>query len=198
MKIKTFRGGYDNNFAYLIEYQDRALLIDPSYPAKEILAYCEDNRLKLIGVVVMHSHHDHIVDLQTYKHRAITIYAHSSSKVYKDEAITEDDVITLGNMNFNVMHTPGHRFDSICLLYKKHLFTSDTLFVHGCGRVDFEGSNPNLMLDTLERIKRMPEDTTLYPGHDYGPTKTSTIEIEKRMNPFLKMTREEFLKQRLG
>ena len=98
------------------------------------------------------------------------------------------------------MHTPGHRFDSLCLYNSrsKSLFTSDTLFVHGCGRVDFEGSNPNLMLDTLERIKRMPEDTTVYPGHDYGPTKTSTIEIEKRMNPFLKMTREEFLKQRLG
>ena len=148
----------------------------------------------------MHSHHDHILGLREYQKLGIPIIAHRSIKLAVDKHVDESDQITFGKNTFTVMHTPGHRFDSLCLYNSrsKSLFTSDTLFVHGCGRVDFEGSNPNLMLDTLERIKRMPEDTTVYPGHDYGPTKTSTIEIEKRMNPFLKMTREEILKQRLG
>ncbi len=196
MIIKKFKGGYDKNFAYLIQYQDEAILIDPSYPATEILEYCQKNRLRLKKVVVMHSHHDHIVDLDVYRSRAIPILAHKSSKIKHDIAIDEADIIELGKLQFNVMHTPGHRFDSICLLHKNHLFTSDTLFVRGCGRVDFPGSNPEVMVKTLERIKHLPNEITIYPGHDYGISETSTIKEEKKYNQFLNMTKEEFLRNR--
>ena len=111
-------------------------------------------------------------------------------------SVDETDTIPFGSKHFTVMHTPGHRFDAICLFDGKRLFTSDTLFVHGCGRVDFPGSDPEKMFETLQRLKRLPDSTIIYSGHDYGPTPTSTIEIEKRMNPYLKMSREEFLGQR--
>ena len=199
MIIKTFKGGYDSNFAYLAIESDQALLIDPSVPATEILEFCEKENLTLTAVVVMHSHRDHIVGLETYKRRGVAIIAHRSIQSPVDRLVDESDTIHLAKNQFTVMHTPGHRFDCICLYdsKSKSLFTSDTLFVGGCGRVDFEGSDQKKMLETLERIKRLPNDTIIYPGHDYGPTKTSTIKEEKQKNPFLKMTREEFLKNRL-
>ena len=67
MQIKTFKGGYDSNFAYLVYEQDQALLIDPSVPATEILNFCKENNLNLQSVVVMHSHHDHILGLREYQ-----------------------------------------------------------------------------------------------------------------------------------
>jgi hydroxyacylglutathione hydrolase len=200
MIIKTFKGGYDSNCAYLIIDSDQALLIDPSVPANIIINHCKKNHLKLAAVVIMHSHHDHLVDIEFYRRRGIPLIGHSSIKLNLNRLIDESDTIPLSKNTFTVMHTPGHRFDAICLYdsKSKSLFTSDTLFVHGCGRIDFPGSDPEKMLETLDRLKRLPADTTIYPGHDYGPTPTSTIGIENEKNPYLNMTKQKFLKQRLG
>ncbi len=197
MIIKTFKGGYDSNCAYLVIDSDQAILIDPSVPAQTIISYCEKNRIQLTAVVIMHSHHDHLVDIPYYQKRGFALIGHNSLKFEVSRLVDETDSITFGKQHFTVMHTPGHRFDAICLFDGKRLFTSDTLFVHGCGRVDFPGSDPEKMFDTLQRLKRLPDKTVIYPGHDYGPTPTSTIEVEKRMNPYLKMSKEEFMDQRL-
>ncbi len=195
MIIKTFKGGYDGNFSYLAIDSDQALLIDTSIPATEILEYCEKENLKLCAVVVMHSHHDHIIDLDVYRRRGIPIIGHKSLPFTIDQNVDETESVSVGRKKFTVMHTPGHRFDCICLFDGKRLFTSDTLFVGACGGVHFPGSDPGKMLETLNRLKRLPDDTIIYPGHDYGKTKTSTIKYEKQNNKFLNMTKEDFLQR---
>jgi hydroxyacylglutathione hydrolase len=199
MQIKTFKGGYDDNFSYVIYSGKKCCIIDPAVPAQEILDWIKHEGLELQFVVVMHSHHDHIVDLDAYKDLDIEVYGHESTKdVSITKKVDEGDLIGFGETKFKVLHTPGHIYDCICLLGDGKLFTSDTLFVQGCGRVDFAGSEPEKMFDTLQRLKNLPEDIIVYPGHDYGSTPTSTIGREKKNNQFFEMSKEEFLKQRLG
>ncbi len=186
MKVQTFKGGYDSNFAYLVIEGKECLLIDPSVDAKFLLDYIEKNGLELKGVVVMHSHFDHTTDLDIYREEKVVLYGHESTKVKVDKKVKEGDEIVIGEVVFKVMHTPGHVYDSICLYTEGYVFTSDTLFVHACGRVDFPGSDPQKMMESLKRLKELPEDTIVYPGHDYGPTKKSTIKEEKMNNPFMK------------
>jgi Zn-dependent hydrolases, including glyoxylases len=93
------------------------------------------------------------------------------------------------------MHTPGHTADSVCYLIPDGVFTGDTLFVGECGRVDLEDSSPEDMYESLlVKLYGLPDSTIVYPGHDYGPTPTSTIGNEKKNNYTMKKrTREEFL-----
>lgn len=196
MEIKTFKGGYDNNFTYIIHNNKKAAIIDPAVPAQEIFDYVKDKELEIQFVVIMHSHFDHLVDLEKYRKLAIPIYGHESSKVMLDKKLKDNEIISFDNFKFRVLHVPGHRYDCLCLLIENNLFTSDTLFVEGCGRVDLPGSEPEVMFETLERLKQLPDNTTIYPGHDYGSTATSTLGKEKKNNRFLKMDKEEFLKDR--
>jgi len=186
MQIKTFLGGYDNNFAYLIIDGKECALIDPSVLADEILDYVAENGLGLKFVVVMHSHFDHIVDLERYRERSIQLYGHKLLKIRIDKKIDDGDVLKLVTIQMKVIHTPGHTPDAICLLIEDKLFTSDTLFVGGCGRTDLAGGNPGQLKASLNKLKLLPENTVIYPGHDYGETKTSTLRIEKQNNPFFK------------
>ncbi|PIN74052.1 Zn-dependent hydrolase [Candidatus Woesearchaeota archaeon CG10_big_fil_rev_8_21_14_0_10_45_16] len=198
MQIKTFKGGYDSNFTYVIYHEKDCCILDPAVPAKEVLAFVKEKELDLQFVVFLHSHFDHVVDLKVYREKGIPIYGHELTKILIDRRLKDGEIIPLGDTKIKVLHTPGHRYDCICLLLDgKHLFTSDTLFVEGCGRVDFEGSDPELMVNTLEKLKQLPDDVIIYPGHDYGSTETSTVGREKKNNRFLKMGKDEFLKMRL-
>ncbi len=142
--------------------------------AKEVIEYAK--QFEVVGVVVMHSHFDHIVELEKYPWK---IYGHESTRVKVDEKL-KDEIF-----GFKVLHTPGHIYDAICLYGYGKLFTSDTLFVEGCGRVDLEGAEPEKMQETLEKLKQLPDETVIYPGHDYGSTPSSTIGREKVNNGFL-------------
>jgi hydroxyacylglutathione hydrolase len=198
MEIKTFRGGYDDNFTYVLYQQDECIIIDPAVPAKEVFDFIKEKKLKVKFVVVMHGHFDHIVDLDKYRGEGIPIYAHKSSEIDSDKKLEDNDVLNCLGEEIKVLHTPGHIYDAICLQINNWLFTSDTLFVNGCGRVDLKGSDPYLMVKTLERLKNLSDDFIIFPGHDYGPTKTSTIAHEKKQNKFLLMGKEEFIRMRTG
>ena len=196
MQIKTFKGGYDDNFTYVIYNDKECIIIDPAVKAKEVLTFIEENNLQAKFVVVMHSHFDHIVELDKYREKGIPIYAHESNKIDCDKKLKDNDVLNFLGVNIKVLHTPGHIYDAICLLINNWLFTSDTLFVEGCGRVDLQGSDPELMVKTLERLKTLPDETKVFPGHDYGSTETSTIGREKKNNKFLLMNHDEFIRVR--
>ncbi|MBT3835617.1 MBL fold metallo-hydrolase [Candidatus Woesearchaeota archaeon] len=191
MNIKTFKGGYDDNFTYIIDNGKECIIIDPAVPLTQLQEYIKEHNLQLKFVVMMHSHRDHIVDLDKYK---VPVYGHESTKIQITNPVKDNDEISIPNITFKVLHTPGHRFDCICLFDGKHLFTSDTLFIEGCGRVDFEGSEPELMQQTLEKIKNLPEHTIILPGHDYGSTPISTIGREKKNNPYLNKSEKYFLR----
>ncbi len=194
MIIKTFKGGYDSNFTYVVHDPTDAVIIDPAVPASDVLTYVKNLKLKVHAVIILHSHFDHIVDLPLYQSQLIPIWGHQSIQFPVDRQLTDKENFSIGKLSFQVIHTPGHRHDCICLFIDKHLFTSDTLFVGSCGRVDFPGSDPLLMAETLEKIRKLPDGIIIYPGHDYGKTPTSLLGKEKKSNPFLVMGKEEFLR----
>jgi len=185
MEVISFKGGFDKNFSYLLLDGKDCCLLDSCLPAKEILDYVEKNKLNLKFVILLHSHFDHIVDLDKYKEAGIPLFAHESTNVEADRKLRDKENIVLGSLKIKVIHTPGHRFDCICLQVKKCLFTSDTLFVNGCGRIDLPGSNPDEMWETLVKLRELPDDLVIYPGHDYGDKETDTLGSQKKKNKYL-------------
>ncbi len=98
------------------------------------------------------------------------------------------DTLDVGNVSVTFLHTPGHTPGSQCFLVNGRLVSGDTLFVQGCGRVDLPGADPAQMYESLtQRLAKLPDDTILYPGHDYGRTPTSTIGEEKRSNTYMRI-----------
>lgn len=195
-QIKSFLGGYDNNFTYVVYNDSKCCVLDLGVSSDVVFDFVSKKGLKIEFVVFMHSHFDHVVDLDIYRSKGVKIYGHLSASIEVDKKLDEGDVIGFDDVKIKVLHTPGHRFDSVCLLLDDNLFTSDTLFVEGVGRVDFEGSNPKVMFETLQRLKTLDESIKVYPGHDYGPVKVSSIGYEKKNNRFFNMSYDEFLRNR--
>jgi glyoxylase-like metal-dependent hydrolase (beta-lactamase superfamily II) len=102
-----------------------------------------------------------------------------------DMLFKDGDFIQVGNLSITVIHTPGHTPGSSCYLVEKNLFTGDTLFVGAVGRTDLTGGNLDTLLESLKKLIKLPSDTTIWPGHDYGDTTTSTIGREIRENPYI-------------
>ena len=104
-----------------------------------------------------------------------------------DQKLRDNDLIMIGNFLFKVIHTPGHTPGSICLYYPGHVFTGDTLFVKAVGRTDLPGGSWETLIKSIKtRLFTLPEETIVWPGHDYGEKPNSTIGEEKRFNPFIK------------
>jgi hydroxyacylglutathione hydrolase len=103
-----------------------------------------------------------------------------------DWLVRDGDLVPLGRLQGTVLHTPGHTPGAICLYFPGHLFTGDTLFVGAAGRTDLPGGSLAQLIASLEaKIMPLPDETRIWPGHDYGETPTSTLGEEKRHNPFL-------------
>ena len=104
-----------------------------------------------------------------------------------------------GRFNWSVMHTPGHSPDGICFYCSPHLISGDTLFIDRCGRADLAESNVTDLFHSLSRLKKLPGDTIIYPGHDYGLTQFDLMENQLVQNPYLKTyNQDEFIRLRMG
>jgi glyoxylase-like metal-dependent hydrolase (beta-lactamase superfamily II) len=124
------------------------------------------------------------------------IIQHENSPLEKDLSVKDGDTIRIGNVNLKVIYTPGHSEDSICLIVDdKCVFTGDTVFVGNCGRTDLPGSDPNKMYYSLfEVLANLDEKLVVYPGHNYGPTSTTTIGQEKSKSYiFQPRSKQEFV-----
>jgi glyoxylase-like metal-dependent hydrolase (beta-lactamase superfamily II) len=124
------------------------------------------------------------------------IVQHESSKLEKDISVKDGQIIELGKTKLRVLYTPGHSEDSMCLvLDEKFVLTGDTLFVGTCGRIDLPGSDPSKMYHSLiDVVCQLDESLVVYPGHNYGPSETSTIGKERATNYVLQpRTKEQFL-----
>jgi glyoxylase-like metal-dependent hydrolase (beta-lactamase superfamily II) len=103
-----------------------------------------------------------------------------------DETVREGDVITAGDVGLQVIHAPGHSPGGICLHMPGAVFTGDTLFVGGVGRTDLPGGSWATLLGSIRtKLFALPPETVVYPGHNYGPARTSTIGTERDTNPYL-------------
>ena len=116
--------------------------------------------------------------------------------IKKINQYTTRRLLDIGHVELEVLHTPGHSEDSICLIANKEaIITGDTLFVGNIGRVDLPGSSPEEMYDSLSKVANLDGSLVVYPGHNYGITPTSTILNERTNNPMLNFkTKEDFLK----
>ncbi len=183
MQIQTFKGGYDGNFSYVVYDSGEAVIIDTALDPTELFSFIERNNLELKHVFVMHSHFDHTVQLEKYAGKLV---GSAELPFHVDRKVVDGDELSVGGKVIKVIHAPGHTPDCILLLVDGNLFTTDVLFIDGCGRVDLPGGDVNVMSNTLEMIKQLPDDTTIYPGHDYGNTPTDTLGNQKKTNRFLK------------
>ena len=189
------------NFSYIIADENKrvAAIVDPSWDLERTYGILGDNKWHVTMIINTHNHFDHVLGNEQIASRtsARILQHHDSNWAGNYVSITDGERIPLGDTVIKVLHTPGHSKESISLLVNdEFIFTGDTLFVGGCGRVDLSGGDVNDMFDSLyNKILQLNEDLIVYPGHNYGSSPKSTIGKEKKNNPALQSrNREEFVK----
>jgi glyoxylase-like metal-dependent hydrolase (beta-lactamase superfamily II) len=202
LQLKTFKGGYDDNFSYVLFDSDsrEACIIDTAIDPKILKEYISDNELELKFVVIMHSHFDHVIGFDFYRKHGLRIFASEKFPQDVDKRLVDGDELFIGDSVLKVISTPGHIEDCICILVEGKLFTTDTLFIDGCGRCDLAGADVNDQYESLyNKILKLPDSTVIYPGHDYGDKPFDTLGEQKKSNHFLTAkNKEEFVKERMG
>jgi glyoxylase-like metal-dependent hydrolase (beta-lactamase superfamily II) len=188
MIIKQIPIGYMDNFCYIVgcENTRKALVIDPGSDTERILSEAEAEKLEIITIVNTHGHGDHTAGNAALKKRtgARVLIHELDGDRYPDADVffCNEKNLQLGDLNFDVIHTPGHTPGGICLHAQGNLFTGDTLFVGDSGRTDLAGGDRPTLGKSIRHLMELPDHTVVWPGHDYGPTPSSTIGWEKRNN----------------
>ncbi|GIX26798.1 MAG: hydrolase glyoxylase [Burkholderiales bacterium] len=189
-KCKTYLLGCDET--------RRAALIDPLRERIErylgVLAY---HGYRLEYVIDTHTHADHRTGLFELGELtgAKRVMHRQAPAPHVDLHVDEGDALRVGNLTLKVLHTPGHTPDSMSLYAEDRVFTGDTLLIRGTGRADFAGGDPGLQYDSIVgKLCSLPDETLVYPAHDYRGNTRSTVGEEKRLNPRLAgRTREQYV-----
>ncbi len=174
MEVKCVVTGYLDENCYVLVKDKTCLVVDPGDDFPKIKEAIGDN--KILGVLITHSHADHIGALRNFlTKRSIKIFKRSNLQERK---------YTIGNFTFECIYTPGHSKDSVTFYFKedKCMFVGDFIFKESIGRVDLPGGNNEEMQESINKIKLYDDDIVLYPGH-YEKT---TLQEEKENNPFIK------------
>ena len=172
---------------YVVKTEKGCIVIDPGVPLEDVQQRVGNS--PIVAVLLTHAHVDHVLYLQMYKDKGIPVYLHEADNAAMgdpelnlssdlletmtfpeaDHLIREGDRLSLAGLDIEVLHTPGHTPGSVCFRIGDDLFSGDTLFRLGYGRVDFPGGNVSDMAASLKRLKKLPGQTRVYPGHG-GPT----------------------------
>ncbi|MEK6907830.1 MAG: MBL fold metallo-hydrolase [Thermoproteota archaeon] len=198
MKVHQIQVGNMQNFTYVVEDEDtnEGIIIDPSWDLDQIEQIIKRNNLKIKYIINTHHHFDHTLGNEgMIKSTNAKIIQHEKSELKHDVAVKDGNIIEFGNSKLTVLHTPGHSKDSMCLIGDGKLFSGDTLFVGNCGRIDLPGGSAKELYHSLfDILYSLNDDLTLYPGHNYGHSLTSTIGQEKITNLVMqKRTEQEFV-----
>lgn len=193
--FKQIELGPLQNFVYLIGSLEtrEAAVVDPAWDVPKILETAAQDGMKITTAIVTHTHFDHIngvsalinkTDAQVVVHqKEAHVLAIAQSNLKPVEGADE---IRLGPLTLSFLHTPGHTPGSQCFVVEDRLVAGDTLFIGGCGRCDLPGGDPEELYKSLTRLSRLDERLALFPGHNYAPKPSSTLQEEKAMNPFMK------------
>ena len=188
-QVITVRADGDNNLSYLVRPKPDGgyVCIDPSYGGDDILKELQRLGGCLDSILLTHAHGDHISDVgilvvnsgaAVYQHHAENRHFPGAREIGRDGAANCP-------CGVEAIITPGHTPGSTCYRIGDNLFTGDTLFVDWIGRCDFTGGDPAAMFESLKRLRVLPDDLSIYPGHDYGCVPSRSLGEEKRLNRFL-------------
>jgi glyoxylase-like metal-dependent hydrolase (beta-lactamase superfamily II)/rhodanese-related sulfurtransferase len=184
-------------YTYLLaqDYGSESILIDPVLgKVDQYMRLLEEMQLKLVKVMDTHVHADHITAAAELRDRTqcITVMGEESSVDSVSQRVADGELITIDGVSLTALHTPGHTDDSYCFLMNDRVFTGDTLLIRGTGRTDFQsGSAAQAYNSITQKLFTLPDDTIVYPGHDYKGDMVSTIGEEKRFNPRLQVENRE-------
>lgn len=172
MNIKIVKVGYLETNCYILENETEALIIDPG---DDYLRIESELDKKLVGIIITHNHFDHVGAVSYFKDKYnVSVYDYNNLK---------EGLNSIGNFNFEVIHTPGHTTDSITIYFKeeKKMFVGDFVFYHTIGRTDLDGGNFEDMKKSITKLKEY-NDVILYPGHG----DITNLEEEKKNNIYFK------------
>lgn len=180
-----------NCYLFYDEKNKKSIIIDPGAESNKIISEISKLNLKILYVVTTHGHADHIgacAELKKFTQAELLIHKNDLpwfdffSPAIPDAYLEENQIINISNFPLKILHTPGHSEGSICLLGDGFIFTGDTLFCGGVGRVDLPGGDEKKLFCSLkEKILTLPTNTIFYPGHG----NECTIGEERKHNPFL-------------
>ena len=169
-----------------------ALLIDPVLDrAERYIQLLEELDLKLVKVVDTHVHADHITAMGALRDRTkcVTVMGAEAPVDVVSMCVDDGDMITIEGIRLEVLYTPGHTIDSYCFRMDDRVFTGDTLLIRGSGRTDFQSGDSRAAYDSIfTKLLTLPDDTLVYPGHDYKGDSVSTIGEERAFNPRLQVS----------
>jgi glyoxylase-like metal-dependent hydrolase (beta-lactamase superfamily II) len=192
--------GHGDNFSYLIadEGTHEAAVVDSSYNADPLTKEIKKQNLQLKYIISTHGHSDHTAGNLTLKQafKQAKIAAYKQSHEQADVKVDDGEELKVGDVTIQIIYTPGHTQDGICLLINKEkIITGDTLFVGECGRTDLPGGSPRQLYHSLfGKILKLSDTIEVYPGHDYGEKPSSTIGYERQKNYVLQhRTESEFV-----
>ena len=168
-----------------------AVIIDPVLEnVEDYINILKELDLKLVKVIDTHIHADHVTGASKLKQvtNCTTIMGEHTPADTVEIKVKDDEIINIDNLKIRSMYTPGHTSDSYSFLLDNYLFTGDTLLINGTGRTDFQnGSSKDAYNSLFNNLLKLPEETLVYPGHDYNGKFSSTIGNEKKFNPRLQV-----------
>ena len=204
------------NFAYLLGDREsgECVVVDPAYAVDELVAIAESDDMKIVGALASHYHADHIGgSMMGYSIEGITrLLEHHNVPIHVNEhevqwitkttgvesnslqSHSSGDIVTVGELEIVLVHTPGHTPGSQCFLVNGCLVSGDTLFLDGCGRTDLPGSDVGQMYESLNRLATLPDETIVLPGHRYSEPPAARLSDVKQFNYVFKpKTKEAWL-----
>jgi glyoxylase-like metal-dependent hydrolase (beta-lactamase superfamily II) len=192
------------NFAYLIGDRETgdAVVVDPAYAAGDLADAVEADGMRLSGVLVTHHHPDHVGGsmmgfelkglAELLERTSVPVHVNSLEAdwvsrvtgIARSELTAHEhgDVVNVGDIDIELLHTPGHTPGSQCFLVDGRLVAGDTLFLEGCGRTDFPGGDVDAIYHSLQSLAQLPGDPTVFPGHWYSAEPSASLEEVKRTN----------------
>ena len=195
------------NFTYLIGSRRtrEVVVVDPAWEIDRLLDHIAERGYALTAALATHYHPDHVgggmgghniagvAELLGKNPVKVHVHRAEAAGVRKVTGLSESDLVKVdsgdrlrvGNIEVEFLHTPGHTPGSQCFRVKNTLVSGDTLFIDGCGRVDLPGSDPQEMYHSLQKLKSLPDDTLVLPGHNYSAVPNATLAEAKKVNAYL-------------
>ncbi len=190
MIFRQLFDGVSSTYSYLIasRHGGEALIIDPVLEKVDrYLKLMQELDLRLVKAIDTHLHADHVTGLGALRDRThcVTVMGEQSKVDVVSMRIADGDRLTIEGVSLDVLYTPGHTDDSYSFVLGDRVFTGDTLLIRGTGRTDFQNGDSRAQWESLQRLLRLPDETLVFPAHDYKGDTVSTIAEEKRFNPRL-------------